>query len=192
VTSAEELAVPAVTLNVAEVEPCGITTLAGTLASMVLELESATVTPPVPAAAVRVTVPVPDCPLTRTAGFTAMPLRAPDAAGGGLIVTPKIVLTPALDAVKVTAFEEVTVPAVTVNVAEVEPAGTVTLAGTPAAVALELESVTTMPPVPAAVVRLTVPVPVWPLTIVLGLTDTLLSAAAGGVMVTPKVLFTPE
>jgi hypothetical protein len=84
------------------------------------------------------------------------------------------------------------VPAATVNVAEVEPAGTVILAGTLAAVVLELESVTTAPPVPAAVVRVTVPVPVLPLTIVLGLTDTLLIAAAGGVTVTPKVLFTPE
>ena len=83
-------------------------------------------------------------------------------------------------------------PAVTVNVADVDPAGTVTLAGTLAAVVLELESVTTTPPVPAAEVRLTVPVPVWPLTIVLGLTETLLSAAAGGLMVTPNVLFTPE
>ena len=78
------------------------------------------------------------------------------------------------------------------NVAEVDPAGTVTLAGTLAAVPLELESVTTAPPVPAAAVRVTVPVPVWPLTIVLGLTETLLSAASGGVMVTPNVAFTPE
>ena len=83
-------------------------------------------------------------------------------------------------------------PAVTVNAAEVEPAGTVTLAGTPAAVLLELESVTTAPPVPAAAVRVTVPVPVWPLTIVLGLTETLLSAAGGGVTVTPNVMLTPE
>ena len=83
-------------------------------------------------------------------------------------------------------------PAVTVNVADVDPAGTVTLAGTLAAVLLELESVTTTPPVPAAEVRLTVPVPVWPLMIVLGLTETLLNAAAGGLMVTPNVLLTPE
>ena len=95
-------------------------------------------------------------------------------------------------AVKVAAAEEVTVPAVTVNVAEVEPAGTFTLAGTLAAVALELESVTTAPPVPAAAVRVTVPVPVWPLTIVLGLTETLFSAASGGVIVTPKIAFTLE
>jgi hypothetical protein len=84
------------------------------------------------------------------------------------------------------------VPAVTVNVTEVEPAGTVTLEGTLAAAVLELASDTTTPPVPAAVVRVTVPVPVRPLTIVLGLTETLLSAAGGGLIVTPNVLFTPE
>jgi hypothetical protein len=79
-----------------------------------------------------------------------------------------------------------------VNVADVEPWATVTLEGTLAAVALELESGTATPPVPAASVRLTVPVPVWPLTIVLGLTEMLLRAAGGGVIVTPKVLLTPE
>ena len=83
-------------------------------------------------------------------------------------------------------------PAVTVNVAEVDPAGTATLAGTLAAVVLELERVTTTPPVPAVEVRLTVPVPVWLLMIVLGLTETLLNAAAGGLMVTPNVLLTLE
>ena len=83
-------------------------------------------------------------------------------------------------------------PAVTVNVADVDPAGTVTLAGTLAAVMLELERVTTTPPVPAAEVRLTVPVPVWLLMIMLGLTETLLKAAAGGLMVIPNVLLTLE
>ena len=74
-------------------------------------------------------------------------------------------------------------PAVTVNVADVDPAGTVTLEGTLAAVLSELESDTTTPPVPAAAVRLTVPVPDWPLTIVLGLTETLLRAACGAIYV---------
>jgi hypothetical protein len=84
------------------------------------------------------------------------------------------------------------VPAVTVNVTEVEPAGTVTLNGTVAAVVLELASDTATPPVPAAAVRVTVPVAVCPLTIVLGLTETLLRAAGGGVIVTPNVALTPE
>jgi hypothetical protein len=81
---------------------------------------------------------------------------------------------------------------VTENVADVEPCGTVTLEGTLAAVVLELESATAAPPLPAASVRLTVPVPDWPLTIVLGLTETLLRAAAGGLTVRPNVLLTPE
>jgi hypothetical protein len=79
-----------------------------------------------------------------------------------------------------------------VNVADVEPCATVTLEGTLAAVVLELESDTATPPVPAAAVRLTVPVPDWPLTIVLGLTETLLSAAGGGLTVTPNVTLAPE
>jgi hypothetical protein len=81
---------------------------------------------------------------------------------------------------------------VTVNVTVVAPAGTVTLEGTVAAVVLELASDTTTPPVPAAVVRVTVPVPVCPLTIVLGLTEMLLSAAGDGLIVTPNVALTPE
>ena len=92
----------------------------------------------------------------------------------------------------VTEVELVTVPAVTVKVAEVDPAATVTLVGTVAAEVFELESDTTTPPVPAAAVSVTVPVPVWPLAIVLGLTETLLSAAGGGVIVTTKVGSVPE
>jgi hypothetical protein len=79
--------------------------------------------------------------------------------------------------VRVAVVAELTVPAVTVNVAVVEPAGTVTLEGTLIAVALELESETDTPPVPAAAVRVTVPVPDCPLAMVLGLTEILLSAA---------------
>ncbi len=55
-TGVAALTVPAVTVKVAEVCPCGIVTVAGTLAAVVLELESDTVTPPLPAAAVRLTV----------------------------------------------------------------------------------------------------------------------------------------
>lgn len=67
-----------------------------------------------------------------------------------------------------------------------------TLAGTVTAAVFELERETITPPVPAAAVRLTVPVPVRPLVIVLGLTEMLLKAAAGGLTVTPKVAEVPE
>jgi hypothetical protein len=92
----------------------------------------------------------------------------------------------------VTEVEALTVPAVTVNVAEVAPCATVTLAGTPAAVEFELASDTTAPPAGAAAVSVTVPVPDCPVTIELGLTATLLNAASTGLMVTPKVELTPE
>jgi len=189
VAGVEELIVPVLTVKVAEVDPCGTVTLEGTLAAVVLELVSDTAAPPVPAASVRLMVPVPDCPLTIVLGLTETLLRA---AGGGLTVTPKVTLAPEYEAVRVAAVEELTVPAVTVNVAEVEPCATVTLAGTLAAVVLELESDTAIPPVPAAPVRVTVPVPDWPLTIVLGLTETLVRAAGGGLMVRPNVTLAPE
>jgi hypothetical protein len=84
----------------------------------------------------------------------------------------------------------VTLPVVTENVAEVEPCGIVTEAGT-VALEFELESDTTAPPDPAAAVRLTVPVPDWPPTIVTGLTETPLSAAGGtGFTVSAAVLAT--
>jgi hypothetical protein len=66
----------------------------------------------------------------------------------------------------------------------------VTDAGTLAA-ALGLESDTSAPPEGAAAVRVTVPVPDWPLTIVLGDTETALNAAEGGSTVSPNVLLTP-
>ena len=50
----------------------------------------------------------------------------------------------------------------TEKVALVTPAGTVTLAGTFAAVVILLKSVTEAPPAGAAAVRVTVPVDVWP------------------------------
>ncbi len=187
VTGVEVLTVPAVTVNVVEVDPCGIVTLDGTLAAAVLELLSDTTAPPLPAAAVSVTVPVAVCPPEIVAGLTETLLRAP---GSGLIVTPNVAFTPEYEAVTVAVVEELTVPAVSVKVPEVEPCATVRLEGTLAAVALELESETTTPPLPAASVRVTVPVPVRPLVIVLGLTETVLSAAGGGSTVIPKVVLT--
>lgn len=59
----------------------------------------------------------------------------------------------------VAGVEAVTLPAVKVNVAVVAPDATVTLAGTPAA-EFELDNETFTPLVPAAAVKVTVPVPV--------------------------------
>jgi hypothetical protein len=90
----------------------------------------------------------------------------------------------------VTEVTVVTLPAITENVAEVKPCGTVTEAGTLAAAEFELESDTTAPPELAAEVRVTAPVPGWPPTIVLGLTETLLSAGGTGFTVTPALMLT--
>lgn len=54
------MTIPVDTVKVAEVEPCGTVTDAGTLAAEVFELESVTAAPPFPAAVLRVTDPVPD------------------------------------------------------------------------------------------------------------------------------------
>ncbi len=91
-----------------------------------------------------------------------------------------------------TGVAELTVPAVTVKVAEVWPCATVTEAGTVAAEVLELESETDTPPLPAADVKVTVPVAEPPLAIVPELMESVLSAGAGGLTVIPKVAIRPE
>lgn len=65
------------------------------------------------------------------------------------------------------------------------------LAGTVAALVFELESHTVQPPEPAAVVSVAVPVPVCPLTIVLGWIDKALRAAAGTTLIL-EVMLVPE
>ena len=80
----------------------------------------------------------------------------------------------------------VTANVVAANVAVVDPAVTVTLAGT-VADALLLDSVTTAPPEGAPVVSVTVPVDPVPPTTLAGLTDTDASAGAGGTGVTVRV-----
>ena len=117
--------------------------------------------------------------------------RLLSAAGTGFTVIAKVDVTPEYEAVSVTEVEVVTVPAVTEKVAEVAPCATVTEAGTlMAAFGVESDTDITAPPDGAAELRVTVPVPDWPLTIVLGLTERLWSAAATGFTVIPAVLLT--
>jgi hypothetical protein len=85
-------------------------------------------------------------------------------------------------AVIVTDVCEVTVPVVTLNVALVEPAGTVTLAGTVAAASLS-ESVTAIPPEGAGPVKVTVPVVEEALVPVTVLGLRLTEATVGGLTV---------
>ena len=83
---------------------------------------------------------------------------------------------------------EVTPRVVTVNVAVVACAATVTFAGTVAAVVIELESVTTAPAGGALPVSVTVPVELFPPTTVAGLTET--AEIAAGLTVRVAVLGT--
>lgn len=73
----------------------------------------------------------------------------------------------------------------TVNVAKVWPWATVTVAGTVAAEVFELDNDTVTPPLPAAEVNDTVPVAEPPLIRVPELAESVLSAGAGGLIVTP-------
>jgi len=86
-----------------------------------------------------------------------------------------------------------TLAVATLKVAELAPAGTVTLAGTIAFVGLLLASVTTKPPVGAAWVKVTVPTEFDPPTTVVGLKVSEESAAgAAGFTVSVVDLVTPE
>ena len=130
---------PVVIVNVSEVDPAGTVTLAGTLAALVFELLSDTTAPPEGAAVVRVTVPVPDCPLVVVLELTVTPLSAAEAACG-LMVTTNVSPSPLYVAVKVTGVGLVTDSAPTVNVVEVEPCGIVTLDGRLASAGDELRA----------------------------------------------------
>ena len=179
--------VPAITAKVAVVAPCATVTLAG-IVSPAGELDRLTSAPPDAAGLVSVTVPVAEPPLVIVLGATATLAKA---APAGFTVTTEVWLTLRYEAVTVTAVAVDTVHPVTVKVAEVEPCATVMLAGivSPAG---ELDRLTSAPPGPAGLVRVTVPVAEPPLVIVLGATTKLTRVAAGGFTVTEEVWFTPR
>ena len=79
-----------VTVNVAELLPGGTVTLAGTLATEDLLLDSATTVPPAGAGPLRVTVPVEELP-----AFTVEGESVNDDGTGGLMARVVVLLTPA-------------------------------------------------------------------------------------------------
>lgn len=89
-----------------------------------------------------------------------------------LALTPSVAVTTEL-------LVDGTPKVVTVNVVDVLPAGTVTLAGTVAAAALLVVSATVAPPAGAVTFSRTVPVEVLPPTTLVGLSETEETATVG-------------
>src|SRR2546430_1664460 len=121
-----------VTVNVPLVAPTGTVTLAGTVAA-VLSLDSVTCAPPAGAGPSSVAVPVELLPPVTVVGFTPSEERR---TGCGFTVRVAVRVTPLYKAEMVTGVDAATALVVTVNVTLVAPTGTVTLAGTVAAVLL--------------------------------------------------------
>lgn len=122
-----------VIVNVAVVDPALTVTELGTFAIVVVPDVSVTAVPPDGAALPRVTVPVDVFPPTTEAGLSVTPVTT-----GGVTVRTAVLLEDeaASDAVMVTLVDFVTADVEIANVAEVAPAGIVTVAGTVAAAVL--------------------------------------------------------
>src|SRR5207247_4067575 len=125
--------------------PAATVTLAGTLATVVLLLDSVTMAPPTGAAVVSVTVPVLPAPPTTLVGLTVTEDKLAGGGGGLTVSTAEretALKVPVIDS----TVEAVTDVVVTVKVALVAPAATATLAGTVAAAGLARRGATTDTP----------------------------------------------
>src|SRR5262249_30377097 len=142
-------------------------------------LDRVTSAPLVPAALVRITVPVLAAPPTTLVGLTVT-VDSVGAAGTGFTVKTAERVTPAKVAAIDGATEAVTAVVATVDVALVTFAAPVTLTGTVATAVLLLLRLTTAPPVGAAAVSVTVPCDELPPTTEVGATLTADRLATGG------------
>src|SRR5712692_7338768 len=163
-------------VNVALLLPARTVTLAGIVAARVLLLESPTVTPPAGAGAANVTVPSEEEPLATLAGLSASAESVTGGGGaGGETVSSAVLVRPPKEAAIVMVVDAVTEVVVTVKLAVVDPAATVTLAGTVATTVLLLERITAVA-AEGAGLMLTVPCKVLPPATVAGVSMTLLRA----------------
>ena len=189
------LMVPAVAVKLAEVAPATTVTVAGTLRAGLL-LDSPTLVPPAGAALVRVTVQALVAAEPKVVGVQVTEASATGADKVNETVgeaLPRVAVSTAVPFALM-------VPAVAVKLAEVAPATTVTVAGTLRA-GLLLDSPTTVPPVGAAALKLTVQADVPDVASEVGLqlkelrltactTDTIPPVAEIGRDVPPAVLAT--
>ena len=139
-----------VTVKVPVVAPAATVTDAGTVALVLLE-DKATDVPPLGAGPLKVTVPVEGLPPMTDVGLS-LRLNSP----GGLMVRVAVWFTPLKLPVIVALVVAETAVVVTVKVPLVEPAATVTDAGTVALVLLD-DKATDVPPLGAGPLKVTVP-----------------------------------
>ena len=142
-------------MKLAVVLPCNTVIVLGGLATSGRVLERLMTQPPNGAGAVRVAVPVVEMPPGTTVGEIASEVSAGKLVG--LRVKTVLTVAPYVPEM-VTLVSEATELVLTVNVALVCVAGTVTVAGTVAAPVLLLLNVTTAPPAGAAAPSVTIPV----------------------------------
>ena len=94
-TGVEAVTARVVTVNVALVAPAGMVTLAGTVATAGLSLERETMTPPVRADPLSVTLPVEGDPPLTLVGFSVSDVRVGPGGGCGVTVSEAVLVTPA-------------------------------------------------------------------------------------------------
>jgi hypothetical protein len=162
--------VPAVAVKLAELLPDATVTDAGTVRVPRL-LDRPTRAPPAPAGLVRVMVQVELAPVPKVAGLH-------ESAETSMVEANEMEAVwelPLREAVTVAVWSLEIVPAVAAKFAELLPDATVTDAGTVRVLRL-LNRPTTAPPVPAALVKVTVQVELAPVPTLAGLHDTPLTS----------------